>query len=155
MGGEYQSAKGLMEFEKALTESVLHPDGDNKIVFQIQNYPYRCFEREGYTVCLGLNVLTYVRGYAVSFWIGADITSSKKTIRMYFSDVCNNETHIETLEKHRSWEYADHVNVTDGFQLVMKDEHKQKVFSTASNAKSLLTEFINEPIKILLEQKVT
>jgi hypothetical protein len=148
---DYENVKELMTFEKTLIESVLSSDGQtNKVIFQIQNHPHRYFEREGNTIYHGLNILTHVKGYAVSFWIGIDITSKgSKNIMMYFDNVCNNETHIEALKKHGKWTYSESSTVTDGFRLVLKKEHTARILSAKTDAKDLLLGFLNEPIAVL------
>jgi hypothetical protein len=144
----FQNADTFRKFWNGLSEAVPHINNrySEKGNLRIRaDNPSQIFLREGNTVYQGNTFSIYIKGFAVSFWTGLDISNKTEEGKasLYFDKPSNNPDFIQLLKTQKNWEYSDSEKVNDGCRLVCKK-------GTELNAEDWFN-FINEPLEVLLQ----
>lgn len=143
----FKDANILQKFWNGLSEAIPYINNcydKNGTLHLLTDNPAQIFLREDNTVHLGNKLSVFIKGFAVSFWTGLDISnkSARGEVALYFDKPSNNPGFIDLLKKHKGWQYSGPKTVTDGFRLVCK----KRIDLTAED----WLNFIVEPLNVLL-----
>jgi len=144
----FQNANTLQKFWKGLSEAIPHISNwhsENGTLCIRPDNPTQIFFREKNTVSLGNKFSTFIKGYAVSFWAGLDISNKtdKGEVSIYFDKASNNPAFIDSFNNHTVWSHSKHITVEEGCRFVYKNGTELSVNDWLN--------FINEPLLFLLE----